>query len=81
MPNLSFSYASSLLSFFQGKNDMNDASDFIIDTFLSQSKVDLKKRPIYPHLTTATDTDLVKFVFASVADVILNEVLKTTGLH
>ena len=60
---------------------MNDASDFIIDTFLSQSKVDLKKRPIYPHLTTATDTDLVKFVFASVADVILNEALKTTGLH
>jgi len=66
---------------YQGKNDMTEASDFIIDTFLSQSKVDLKKRPIYPHLTTATDTDNVKFIFASVADVILNEVLKTTGLH
>ena len=60
---------------------MTEASDFIIDTFLSQSRVDLKKRPIYPHLTTATDTDNVKFIFASVADVILNEVLKTTGLH
>jgi len=66
---------------YQGKNDMTEASEFIIDTFLSQSKVDLKKRPIYPHLTTATDTDNVKFIFASVADVILNEVLKTTGLH
>ena len=64
-----------------GLNDVEESADFIIDTFLSQSKVDLKRRPIYPHLTTATDTDLVKYVFASVADVILNEVLKTTGLH
>lgn len=62
-------------------NDADASADFIVDTFLSQSKVELKKRPMYPHLTTATDTDLVKYVFSSVADVILNEVLKTTGLH
>ena len=36
---------------------------------------------MYPHFTTATDTDLVKHVFSCVADVILNEVLKTTGLQ
>lgn len=64
-----------------GPNEVQESADFIVDTFLSQSEVDLKSRPIYPHETTATDTDLVKYVFASVADVILNEVLKTTGLH
>lgn len=64
-----------------GLNDVQESADFIVDTFLSQSKVDIKRRPIYPHLTTATDTDLVKKIFASVADVILNEVLKTTGLN
>ena len=43
--------------------------------------MDQKRRPMYPHFTTATDTDLVKHVFSCVADVILNEVLKTTGLQ
>ena len=60
---------------------MQESGDFIVDTFISQSKVDQKRRPMYPHFTTATDTDLVKHVFSCVADVILNEVLKTTGLQ
>ena len=64
-----------------GLNDVQESGDFIVDTFISQSKVDQKRRPMYPHFTTATDTDLVKHVFSCVADVILNEVLKTTGLQ
>ena len=64
-----------------GLNDVEESAAFIIDTFLAQSEADLKRRPIYPHETTATDTDLVFKVFAAVADVILNEVLKVTGLH
>ena len=64
-----------------GLNDVQESSNFIVDTFLSQSKVDLKTRPIYHHETTATDTDLVSKIFGSVADVILNEVLKVTGLQ
>jgi len=38
------------------------------------------KRPIYPHLVTATNTQLVKFVFTGVAEIILNDILKDVGL-
>jgi len=39
------------------------------------------KRHIYTHVTTATDTELVKYVFNSVAEIILNEILRETGLN
>lgn len=60
-----------------------EASQFIIDKFLEQDKwgncKDFK-RPIYPHLVTATNTQLVKFVFTGVAEIILNDILKDVGL-
>jgi hypothetical protein len=38
-----------------------------------------KKRDIYPFFTTATDTDLVKNVFGSVQDIILQNILGKVG--
>ena len=60
-----------------------EASQFIIDKFLAQDKWGNSKdfkRPIYPHLVTATNTQLVKFVFTGVAEIILNDILRETGL-
>jgi len=63
---------------YQGTNDLTEASQFIIDNFLDQMQ--RKQDKIYTHLTTATDTNNVKFIFASVGDMILKEVLKHAGL-
>ena len=57
---------------------MTESSQFIIDNFLDQMQ--RKQDKIYTHLTTATDTNNVKFIFASVGDMILKEVLKHAGL-
>ena len=60
-----------------------EASQFIIDRFLEQDKWGNSKefkRPIYPHLVTATNTQLVKFIFTGVAEIILNDILRETGL-
>ena len=60
-----------------------EASQFIIDKFLEQDNWGTtkdSKRPIYPHLVTATNTQLVKFVFTGVAEIILNDILKDVGL-
>jgi len=71
---------------YQGENNMTEASEFIIDNFLNEVKVEnnkqekRKEEKIYTHLTTATDTNNVKFIFASVGDMILKEVLSQTGL-
>ena len=45
-----------------------------------KSKTDQKKRAMYPHLTTATDTKLVKFDFITVADIVMNLVLDEYGI-
>lgn len=60
---------------------VHDSSDFIVEKYLSQSKADAGKRAMYPHLVTATDTQLVKFVFSGVAEIILNDILRETGLN
>jgi hypothetical protein len=60
---------------------VHETSDFIVEKYLSQSKADTGKRAMYPHLVTATDTQLVKFVFSGVAEIILNDILRETGLN
>ena len=56
------------------------SSDFIVEKYLSQSKSDVGKRAMYTHLVTATDTQLVKFVFTGTVEIIRNDILKETGL-
>ena len=60
---------------------VHDSSDFIVERYLGQSKASAGKRAMYPHLVTATDTQLVKFVFSGVAEIILNDILRETGLN
>ena len=64
------------------KHSILESSDFIVEKYLSQREDDKhEERPMYPHLVTATDTQLVKFVFTGVAEIILNDILKETGLN
>ncbi len=49
--------------------------------YVSQSAASQKHRPIYTHLTTATDTQLIERVFHNVAEIILNDILRQIGLH
>ena len=57
----------------------SDSLQFLIKKYISLSKADKRKRPIYPHTTTATDTQLINYVFCSVAEIILNDLLKNFG--
>ena len=65
---------------YQGPDDCpNDSLDFLIEKYLSLSKTSRKKRHLYPHTTTATDTQLINKVFGDVAEIILNDVLNRIG--
>ena len=63
------------------RHSVHESSDFIVEKYLAQVKSDTDKRAMYTHLVTATDTQLVKFVFTGVAEIILNDILKETGLN
>jgi len=65
---------------YQGSdNSPNDSLDFLIEKYLSLSKTSRKKRHLYTHTTTATDTQLINKVFGDVAEIILNDVLNRIG--
>ena len=58
-----------------------ESSAFMITKFTEKDKYGRGgKRPMYTHLVTATNTQLVKFVFTGVAEIILNDILRETGL-
>ena len=54
-------------------HDVSAAKEFIKDQFLA---CNTKERTIYPHYTTATDTNNVKVVFQVVLDTIMQKSLK-----
>eukprot|EP00029_Vermamoeba_vermiformis_P013050 TRINITY_DN7986_c0_g1_i1.p1 TRINITY_DN7986_c0_g1~~TRINITY_DN7986_c0_g1_i1.p1 ORF type:complete len:381 (-),score=78.50 TRINITY_DN7986_c0_g1_i1:199-1263(-) len=63
---------------YKGGLDFDKASAFITQKFIS-----LNKRPdakqIYPHITCATDTQNIKFVFNAVKNIILHKALEGSG--
>uniref|UniRef100_H3BED5 G protein subunit alpha transducin 2 n=1 Tax=Latimeria chalumnae TaxID=7897 RepID=H3BED5_LATCH len=62
-----------------GPNTFEDAGNYIKNQFLDLNmRKDVKE--IYSHLTCATDTQNVKFVFDAVTDIIIKENLKDCGL-
>lgn len=62
-----------------GPNTFEDAGTYIKMQFLDLNlRRDIKE--IYSHLTCATDTENVKFVFDAVTDIIIKENLKDCGL-
>ncbi|KAJ3440817.1 guanine nucleotide-binding protein g(o) subunit alpha [Anaeramoeba flamelloides] len=66
-----------LFSEYDGGDDLDNAKEFIKQKFLEQSKN--KRKTIYTHFTTATDTKMVKNVFNIIRDIILNKTLPEIG--
>lgn len=65
--------------FHEGPNTYEDAGNYIKVQFLDLNmRRDVKE--IYSHMTCATDTENVKFVFDAVTDIIIKENLKDCGL-
>nr|XP_016849472.1 PREDICTED: guanine nucleotide-binding protein G(t) subunit alpha-3 [Anolis carolinensis] len=64
---------------YDGTNTFEDAANYIKNQFLD---LNLRKedKEIYAHMTCATDTQNVKFVFDAVTDIIIKENLKDCGL-
>jgi guanine nucleotide-binding protein G(i) subunit alpha len=63
---------------YTGGCNYENATAFIKDKFLSQNENN--KKHIYPHITTATDTQNIIVVFNAVKDIILHQVLDDSGL-
>ncbi|CAF4299711.1 unnamed protein product [Rotaria socialis] len=64
---------------YQGKDEYTEASEYIQAQFVAQNKSEQKE--IYCHLTCATDTKNVQFVFDAVTDVIITNNLRASGLY
>jgi GTPase SAR1 family protein len=62
---------------YQGDNSYESAVKYIEKHFLKQNIN--PKRIIYPHVTCATDTKIMKSIFDSVKDTILKELLLSSG--
>lgn len=65
--------------FFLGGNTYEEASSYIRMKFENLNKRKDQKE-IYTHLTCATDTNNIQFVFDAVTDVIIKNNLKDCGL-
>lgn len=64
---------------YSGQNNLEESSSYIQYQFENLNKLkDVKE--IYTHLTCATDTSNVQFVFGSVTDVIIKNNLRNCGL-
>ncbi|KFP48315.1 Guanine nucleotide-binding protein G(t) subunit alpha-3, partial [Cathartes aura] len=64
---------------YNGLNTFEDAGNYIKKQFLDLN-IRKEDKEIYSHLTCATDTQNVKFVFDAVTDIIIKENLKDCGL-
>lgn len=56
-------------------------SSFLVREYLAKDYGECSERSIYPHLTTATNTEEVKFIIISVADIELTQCLKGQSLN
>lgn len=64
---------------YTGKDEYDEASDFIRKQFVAQNRN--KEKEIYTHLTCATDTQNIQVVFDAVTDVIITGNLKASGMY
>ncbi|KAJ2565162.1 guanine nucleotide-binding protein subunit alpha [Coemansia sp. RSA 1822] len=63
---------------YDGGNDADVASEYILKRFVSLNQSEAKH--IYTHYTCATDTSQIKFVMAAVNDIIIQTNLRDCGL-
>ena len=84
-PSLSHSLPLSLfiIPFFSclsvGQNTYQDGVNFLRDKFVRLNR-NPGRKTVYTHVTCATDTNNIQFVFESVTDIIIAEHLRETGL-
>jgi len=64
---------------YRGPNEYEEAVAFIKQSYLSKNK--FPSREIYDFETTATDTNLVKNIFAVIQDIILSKLLASQGFE
>ncbi|ORX56756.1 guanine nucleotide-binding protein alpha-3 subunit [Hesseltinella vesiculosa] len=62
---------------YKGGSDANKAAKYVLWRFLQTNRAKLH---IYPHLTQATDTTNIRFVFAAVNETILQNALRDSGM-
>ncbi|KAI9025063.1 heterotrimeric G protein alpha subunit A [Phycomyces nitens] len=62
---------------YEGGNDPKKAAKYILWRFLQTNRARLT---IYPHLTQATDTTNIRFVFAAVKETIVQNALRDSGM-
>lgn len=65
--------------FFAGPNSYDEAAEYIREQFEFLNR-NPKEKTVYAHFTCATDTENVKFVFAAVTDIIVQNNLRDCGL-
>jgi len=63
---------------YEGGTDVETALDFIQDKFEQQNLV--VGKAIYSHITTATDTENIRYVFTAVKDSVLRKALDEAGI-
>lgn len=63
---------------YHGGKDYTSAMSYISQQFLAQN--DNVKKPIYPHVTCATDTANITVVFNAVKDIVLRRALDNAGI-
>jgi len=63
---------------YKGKNEFDPASKYIQNKFVE--RINNKKKPIYPFITCATNTENFKNIFGSVKDIIIGKAGKQVGM-
>jgi arabinogalactan endo-1,4-beta-galactosidase len=64
---------------YPGSNNFEEASTFIKNKFLALNN-NTKDKHIYAHITTATDTDNIRFVFDAIQHIIIREAISQIQL-
>ena len=62
-----------------GGADYNLAAEYITQRFVELNRTP-EKKTVYPHLTCATDTENIRFVWAAVNDIVTRTALRKAGL-
>ena len=65
-------------NFLLGSSTFDSGVDFIRQKFLERNRS--QEKAIYVHLTCATDTENIYFVFRAVSNTIITENLRLSGL-
>eukprot|EP01104_Vermistella_antarctica_P017943 TRINITY_DN64_c0_g2_i1.p1 TRINITY_DN64_c0_g2~~TRINITY_DN64_c0_g2_i1.p1 ORF type:complete len:353 (+),score=104.48 TRINITY_DN64_c0_g2_i1:141-1199(+) len=64
---------------YQGGKDYDKATEYITNKFTSLNRNAQKEKQVYPHLTCATDTNNIRYIFSATKDIILQKALSESG--